>query len=52
MKTNIFLQTKIQLRRNINWHVSCLIKRKIWMGPLIDEIKLQVDEKNNKNWKK
>ena len=31
---------------------TCFFLKKInWKGPLNDEKKLQIDEKNNKNWK-
>ena len=49
IKTQIVQQTKHQ------WQTKskCIFfwNTRSWMGPLIDENKLQLDEKNNKNWK-
>ena len=48
MKTHIVQQTKLQLRHYISRHVSFSNTRK-YMGPLNDEIMLQVEEKNKNN---
>ena len=50
MKTHIAHQVKQQLKNYISRHATFWTSRNC-MGPLKDENKLQVDEKNNKNWK-
>ena len=43
--------TKHQLQHKINRKFNFWVTRN-WLGPLNVENKLQVDKKNNKNWKK
>ena len=51
MKKHFVQQTKHQLRNKISRHVNVRVKLN-WMGPLNDENKLQVDERNSKNCEK